>query len=59
MALSKCPSCDNHYFELVLAEPGDSLVKMHYIQCSACGTVVGVTDYYDTASYLEEKLALR
>ena len=27
---------------------------MYFVQCASCGTVVGVTDFYDTASLLDK-----
>lgn len=47
MATSSCPKCDKHSFELHTAEPSGSRYKLNFVQCSACGTVVGVVDYYD------------
>lgn len=55
MAISKCPKCESPRFEL--KEAGNisgSNLKMYFIQCSSCGSVVGVVDYYDTASLLEK-----
>ena len=53
MAQSPCPKCGNHGFELVENAPKGSDYKLMFVQCSSCGTVVGVTDFYNTASLLE------
>lgn len=54
MAASKCPKCESTRFELKTGEPTGSRFKVNYIQCASCGTVVGVTDYYNTSSLLEK-----
>lgn len=46
MATSKCPSCEKTRFELKENSPTGSKFKFNFIQCSACGTVVGVADYF-------------
>jgi len=54
MAPSKCPQCPSSDFEFVLKENiRGTIKKMFFVQCTACGTVVGVTDYFDTAAILE------
>lgn len=45
MAMSSCPKCDGHSFEAVDQVPHNSTVKVIFIQCQACGTVVGVKDW--------------
>ena len=52
MAQSSCPKCDNHSFELVEAIPINSNYKLMYIQCTSCGAVVGVMDYYNIGAKL-------
>ena len=47
MALSTCVKCDNHHFQLVEYSPTGSNYKFNFIQCSHCGGVVGVTDFYN------------
>lgn len=54
MAYPTCPKCDNHIFELRELSPLGSSVKLNTVQCTKCGAVVGVTDYYNTASLLFE-----
>jgi hypothetical protein len=44
MAVSTCIKCSGHSFELALSTPlGDSR-KLTIVQCSMCGTPVGVMD---------------
>lgn len=45
MATSKCAACGKTSFELKEVEPKNSRVKYNFIQCAACGVVVGVADY--------------
>lgn len=54
MAISKCGSCESHTFELKANEPKGSQFKLMFVQCSRCGAVVGVTDYYNIPSLLEK-----
>lgn len=57
MALqSKCPKCENTSFETVIREPKNSNYKLLFTQCSACGCVVGVTEYFNIG-VLVKKLA--
>ena len=45
MVKSKCPKCDHPYFEFSENSPPFSGgAKFYLIQCSKCGSVVGVTD---------------
>ena len=46
MAISKCPRCEGTRFEMKEANVKDSRFKLTFVQCAACGTVVGVMDYY-------------
>ncbi len=52
MALSRCPKCESTRFEMVEKEVANARFKMMFIQCSSCGTVVGVTDYENTPNML-------
>ncbi len=58
MAQSTCPNpdCKGHSFELVQNTPYKSAFKLQFVQCSKCGTVVGVLEYFN-AGALIEKLA--
>lgn len=54
MALSVCPKCSSHSFETVEATPSKSNFKLFFVQCSSCGCVVGVLDYYNIGTKLKE-----
>lgn len=55
MAKSKCPHCQHEAFELVEHDDvKDSKFKIMFIQCVACGTVVGTTDFFNVPSLLEK-----
>lgn len=53
MTQSTCAKCGNHSFEMKENIPKGSEYKLMFVQCSSCGSVVGVTDYYNTATLLE------
>lgn len=50
MAMSKCLGCGGTTFELSETSPQGSRFKFHFIQCSKCGGVVGVVDYFHNGS---------
>lgn len=50
---SKCPSCSSTSFETVVESPDEAKFKMLFTRCSACGVVVGVTEYYNIGATLE------
>lgn len=56
MAISSCIKCGGSSFELKEHEPRWSQYAVHFVQCSACGGVVGVLEYTNT-EYLIRKLA--
>jgi hypothetical protein len=61
MARSTCIKCGGHGFEVSEAEPMGSEFKLFFVQCSTCGGVVGVTDYYNigaTLHLIAEKLGI-
>lgn len=54
MALtSTCVKCGGTSFEAKLIEPGGYKFKVTFIQCSSCGGVVGVLDYYNIGQVLK------
>jgi len=44
MAISTCIKCSGHSFELTLLTPLGESRKLMMVQCSACGTPVGIVD---------------
>lgn len=63
MAFSKCVSCGSAYFEVVEARNlKGSNFKLMFVQCSSCGGVVGVTEYFNVGALLQKimlKLGVR
>ena len=54
MALSsKCPCCPSTSFEVSIETPKNSNFKLQFIRCSACGVVVGTTEYYNIGAMIE------
>jgi hypothetical protein len=46
MATPTYIKCSGHIFELVEFEPINSNYKMNSIQCTNCGGVAGISEYY-------------
>jgi len=55
MAYSKCPHCNNTFFELKEVSPSKSNFKLHFVQCSSCGSPFGVIDYMNIGSMLTKQ----
>jgi|GEM_PF-541405 RNase P subunit RPR2 len=56
---STCSKCGNCLFEVTEQKPNNSNYKLLFVQCSSCGSVVGVMDYYNIGARtfeLEKKL---
>lgn len=45
--ISKCPKCNNTFFELEENSPSGSNYKLLFVQCSSCGSVLGVMDFFN------------
>jgi hypothetical protein len=54
MARSTCVKCGNGKFETMQHSPSGSRFKLVFIQCSSCGGVVGVVDFYNIGDRLTE-----
>lgn len=54
MAYSKCPKCENGYFEVTENSPAKSNFKLLFVQCSRCGSVVGTMDYWNIGTLIKE-----
>ncbi len=52
--VSKCTKCGNTRFELAENSPNYSRYKFFFIQCSSCGGVVGVTEYYQAWAKIDD-----
>ena len=44
MAISSCIKCAGHSFEVVLFTPIGENRKLSIVQCSSCGTPIGIMD---------------
>jgi hypothetical protein len=51
--LSTCVKCGNTSFETKEAEPQGSHYKVVFVQCTKCGGVVGVMDFFNIGSLLQ------
>ncbi len=54
MAVSTCPKCDSHRFETTVTEPHNSNFKLIFVQCSSCGAVVGVLDFFNIGNIIQQ-----
>jgi hypothetical protein len=54
MATSRCPKCASSSFELENFTPRNSEFKLSFVQCSSCGAVVGVLDYYNIGQLIHD-----
>ena len=52
--LSKCSKCESTRFELVEQSLPNAIHKTYFVQCSSCGTPIGVMPYFDIASKISE-----
>jgi hypothetical protein len=55
MALSSCPKCGNHTFEMQVVEPHSSNYKLNFVQCAGCGAGAGVLDYFNVGARLAKQ----
>ena len=54
MVMSTCTKCGGNSFEIVESEPSGTNFKYSYVQCSSCGGVIGVMDYYNIGEMLDK-----
>ena len=52
MAHSTCPKCGGGFFHLKKAPPLGADYEILFVQCSQCGTPVGVTDMMNVPAVL-------
>lgn len=50
---STCVKCGGTSFETKEVEPRNSRYKLIFVQCSSCGGVVGVTEFFNIGSMLQ------
>ncbi len=53
MAESACPRCGKGELEMVMGKPDKAKFPVSLVQCSACGTVVGVLEYLAIGDAME------
>lgn len=51
--MSTCVQCRTGSFEVVTVAPTGTQYKYNFVQCSICGGVVGVVDYFAVGSNLD------
>lgn len=56
MAQSTCVKCGNTRFEMKEQSPVSSNYKYLFIQCTSCGGVVGVVEYFNIGSLIHKIL---
>ena len=54
MAISTCVKCGGQSFEMMVQKPEESEYKLIFVQCSNCGGVIGVMDFMNIGSQLDE-----
>lgn len=54
MALSTCIKCGNSSFENKDVTPRNSEFILSFIQCTSCGGVVGVVDFYNIGELIHQ-----
>ena len=54
MAYSTCVKCGNRSFEILENSPKGSNYKLMFVQCTSCGGVIGVMEYYNIGAKIEE-----
>lgn len=62
MASPTCIKCGNSTFEVKENAPKNSNFKIMFIQCTSCGGVVGVMDYFNIGNFVKkiaDKLGVR
>ena len=52
--MPSCPKCDNHTFRMAEIEPLGSNFKLNAVVCAACGTIVGVLEYYNNGQLIHD-----
>jgi hypothetical protein len=51
---SICPHCQHSGFEMATESPKQSNWKYSFIRCSSCGTVVGVTEFFNIGTLIHK-----
>lgn len=51
---SRCPKCDGTSFEMAEAKITGAAYRHYFIQCSTCGSVVGVTEFFNISNLIHQ-----
>lgn len=52
--MSTCGKCGSHLFRVQKTEPSGSAFILYFVQCSSCGTPVGVLEYNNLGAMVEK-----
>lgn len=52
---TKCGKCEGAAFKIQEISPQGAAYKFYTIQCTACQTPIGVTDYFNVGSLLKKQ----
>lgn len=58
MAITSCPKCNNHSFEIVEVPVAHSVYKLNAVQCSVCGTPIGIQEYFNSGAKILEQTGI-
>jgi predicted nucleic-acid-binding Zn-ribbon protein len=54
MATAKCPKCESTSFELKENSVQGSNFRLNFVQCTHCGCVVGVQEYFNIGALIKK-----
>ena len=52
MAMSTCTKCGKTQLEVKEVTPVESNFKLNFVQCTSCGGVIGVIDYFNVGELI-------
>ena len=55
MATTMCGKCGKRSFEIVEISPAQGRYKHNVIQCSACGTPIGITNFQNLGTLIDQQ----
>lgn len=55
--ITNCGKCGGKSFGATELSPQDSSYKVVAVQCLGCGTPIGITDYYNSATLIHQQTA--
>jgi hypothetical protein len=53
--MSNCLKCNGTQFTVVTQSPSGTEFKLNFVQCSSCGTPIGVLEFYNIGTILTEQ----